>query len=99
MYSDGDFTHYGQILSPFRLDKCWSQVLEKSEFSGRKAAVLEYNKGSRWRKRGICALPTNFGIAFTQTTLNQSERACTYLSGWAGSAESQWCGDGSRSVY
>lgn len=27
---------------------------------------------NRWRKRGICAVPTKFGISFTESFMNQS---------------------------
>lgn len=72
MYREGDVTHFGQTLVDFYMEKCWSQVLDRSSFSSRKEAVLEFNKKNRWRKRGICAIPTKYGISFTYFPLNQS---------------------------
>ncbi len=45
--------------------------MESSEFEKRRTAVEEFNAKSRFRKRGIAALPTKFGIAFTALMLNQ----------------------------
>lgn len=43
-----------------------------ADYDNRKAAVEEFNKQHRWRKRGITLIPTKFGIAFTALFLNQA---------------------------
>ena len=47
--------------------------LEKtSAYIGRRQAVREFNKASRYVKKGIALTPVKFGISFTATHLNQA---------------------------
>lgn len=46
--------------------------MKTSEFEARFAEAAAFNKKSRWRKRGISAVPTKFGISFTTKFLNQA---------------------------
>lgn len=39
--------------------------------AARKAAIQAYNAQHRYRKRGLCAIPTKFGINFTAKFMNQ----------------------------
>lgn len=48
------------------------QVLGSSDFEARRAAAAKWNTGNRWRKRGLAAIPTKFGISFTTKFLNQA---------------------------
>jgi hypothetical protein len=41
--------------------------------------VEEFNRGSRYRKRGIAITPTKFGISFTTKFLNQVGVPCVTL--------------------
>lgn len=71
-YQEGDTTHYGQVLDLHRVPNCWSQVLEQAGgLDARRAAVEEFNSKNRFRKRGLSAVPTKFGISFTAAFLNQ----------------------------
>jgi xanthine dehydrogenase/oxidase len=72
MYAERDRTHYGQELEACQVRPCWEQVLESSAFEARLAAAGEWNAKNRWRKRGLAALPTKFGISFTTKFLNQA---------------------------
>ncbi|CAH1790691.1 unnamed protein product [Owenia fusiformis] len=72
MYKEGDKTHYNQTIERCNIESCWKQVLEQSNYHKRLEQIDEYNRESRWRKRGIAAVPTKFGIAFTATFLNQA---------------------------
>ncbi len=47
-------------------------MLGSSDFEARRAAAAEWNTGNRWRKRGLAAIPTKFGISFTTKFLNQA---------------------------
>ena len=68
-----NYTHYGQELNDVqRLDAVWSQVLSSSQYEERKAEVAKYNAEHKWRKRGLAAIPTSFGMSFTALFLNQA---------------------------
>eukprot|EP00742_Colponemidia_sp_Colp-10_P005067 GILJ01005413.1.p1 GENE.GILJ01005413.1~~GILJ01005413.1.p1 ORF type:complete len:1351 (+),score=226.28 GILJ01005413.1:45-4097(+) len=70
-YKEGMTTHYGQLLDNCYLDKCWDKLMQNSDLSNRMASIEEFNKNNRWKKRGIAAIPTKFGISFTAKFLNQ----------------------------
>ncbi|XP_058453395.1 xanthine dehydrogenase [Malaya genurostris] len=72
MYQEGDKTHYNESIENCNVRRCWTEVIESSEFEKRRAAIKQFNQQHRWRKRGISAVPTMFGIAFTAVHLNQS---------------------------
>merc|ERR1719350_1345938 len=46
--------------------------MTQSDYAARKAAIEEFNRNNRFVKRGIAAVPTLYGIAFTATLLNQA---------------------------
>lgn len=72
MYQEGDVAPFGQSLVGCQAERCWQEVLASSDFAARQAAVAEYNAAHRFRKRGIAAVPTKFGISFTTKFLNQA---------------------------
>jgi xanthine dehydrogenase molybdopterin-binding subunit B len=47
-------------------------VVADSGLAEREEAVTAFNAAHRWRKRGITATPTKFGISFTTKFLNQA---------------------------
>lgn len=65
-------THFGMSFNAEPLLRCWETVLADSEFDERRKAIAEFNKQNKYRKRGISALPTMFGVSFTFRTLNQA---------------------------
>ncbi|KAF9930855.1 hypothetical protein BGZ67_005595 [Mortierella alpina] len=71
-YKEGQTTHFNQELKDWHLPKGYFQLKEKSNFDARKAAIEEFNKQSKWRKRGISLIPTKYGISFTALHLNQA---------------------------
>ncbi|XP_046415103.1 xanthine dehydrogenase isoform X1 [Neodiprion fabricii] len=71
LYKEGNLTHYNQQLNHCTIERCWHQCLETSDYTNRAAAVENYNKQNRYKKRGIAVVPTKFGIAFTTAFLNQ----------------------------
>eukprot|EP00887_Chlorella_sp_A99_P006651 scaffold3.g6651.t1 len=72
MYKPTDVTHYGQLLEGCQAQACWDKVMASSDFAARKAAADAYNGAHRYRKRGLAAVPTKFGISFTTKFLNQA---------------------------
>ena len=72
LYKEGQRTHFGQIIERNPLTRLMDELMESSEFQKRKADIDVFNKNNRWKKRGISAIPTKFGIAFTATFMNQA---------------------------
>ncbi len=51
----------------------WDLALRSAGgLAARRAAADAFNAGSRFRKRGLAAVPTKFGISFTTKFLNQA---------------------------
>lgn len=71
MYDEGDVTHFTQRLEGCQARACFDGVVAQADFGERRQAAAEFNANNRYRKRGICVLPTKFGIAFTVAHLNQ----------------------------
>uniref|UniRef100_A0A663MF22 Xanthine dehydrogenase/oxidase n=1 Tax=Athene cunicularia TaxID=194338 RepID=A0A663MF22_ATHCN len=72
LYHEGDLTHFNQKLEGFTLRRCWDECLSSSSYHARKKLIEEFNKQNRWKKRGMCIIPTKFGISFTVPFLNQA---------------------------
>ena len=71
MYEGPSITHYKFAFSPENLRRCWQECKEKCEFSARRSAAQEFNLQHRWRKRGMAIVPVKFGVAFSESFLNQ----------------------------
>uniref|UniRef100_A0A5F8HK87 xanthine dehydrogenase n=1 Tax=Monodelphis domestica TaxID=13616 RepID=A0A5F8HK87_MONDO len=72
MYKEGDLTHFNQKLEGFTLPRCWDECLESSKYHARRNEIETFNKENCWKKRGLCIIPTKFGISFTVPFLNQA---------------------------
>lgn len=69
---DGDTFHYGQRVVNARGRQCWDaldKIVDPQEVSRR---VAGFNAASPWVKKGHAWMPICFGIAFTNTMLNQA---------------------------
>ncbi|KJE94734.1 xanthine dehydrogenase, variant [Capsaspora owczarzaki ATCC 30864] len=71
-YHEGDRTHFTQVLTDCHVEKTWKFARESAHFAERRAACDAFNKVNRWRKRGLAAVPTKFGISFTLKLMNQA---------------------------
>lgn len=74
LYKPGEHTPFFQ-----KIDEDWHvpmllhQLNKSSDYDKRKAAVAEFNSKNRWKKRGICLIPSKFGLSFaTALHLNQA---------------------------
>ncbi len=67
----GDKTHFGQAIEPFEVPRMWGDLMARSDYDNRRKAVDLFNSHNRYRKRGLCILPTKFGCSFTAKFLNQ----------------------------
>uniref|UniRef100_A0A8C4LHH2 FAD-binding PCMH-type domain-containing protein n=1 Tax=Equus asinus TaxID=9793 RepID=A0A8C4LHH2_EQUAS len=72
MYKEGDLTHFNQKLEGFTLTRCWDECLASSQYHARKSEIDKFNKENCWKKRGLCIVPTKFGINFAISFLNQA---------------------------
>uniref|UniRef100_A0A182RBN1 Xanthine dehydrogenase n=1 Tax=Anopheles funestus TaxID=62324 RepID=A0A182RBN1_ANOFN len=70
--NNGDRTHYHKLIDNCTMRRCWDELLNSSEFRKRQTEVDCFNQANRWRKRGIDAVPTMYGIAFNVPGLDQS---------------------------
>lgn len=70
-YAEGEVTHFGQALHLNRIHACWEAAVTGAGVTARRAEVAAFNKGNRYRKRGLAVTPVKFGISFTATFLNQ----------------------------
>jgi xanthine dehydrogenase/oxidase len=61
-----DTTHFGQDLYFCNIREIWDSLYQSSDFEKRAAAVEEFNRANRWRKRGIAMIPHKYGISFTE---------------------------------
>ena len=65
-------TQYRQVVEDNILDELFDRLLESSDYQARRAAIREFNAGSRVLRKGIAITPVKFGISFTSTLLNQA---------------------------
>jgi len=65
-------TPYNMPVEDFIGHELVAELEQSSDFAARKAAVAEWNRGSKVLKRGIALTPVKFGISFTLTWLNQA---------------------------
>ena len=72
MYKNLDTTHFNQTLEDFHLDKVWNELMTSSQYQKRKEDVEVFNRLNKYKKRGLMAIPTKFGLAFTARFLNQA---------------------------
>ncbi|KAJ4371997.1 hypothetical protein N0V83_003770 [Neocucurbitaria cava] len=74
LYKPGEHTPFFQ-----KIDEDWhvplllQQLNKSADYDRRKAAVAKFNSKNRWKKRGICLVPSKFGLSFaTALHLNQA---------------------------
>ncbi|XP_054482672.1 xanthine dehydrogenase/oxidase-like [Anoplopoma fimbria] len=72
MYRGRRLTHYKFEFSPENLLRCWEECKVKSDYDERRRAVDRFNQQNRWKKRGMSIIPIKYGIAFSESFLNQA---------------------------
>lgn len=74
LYKIGDHTpFFQQIDEDWHVPLLLQQLNRSSDYDKRKAIVADFNSKNRWRKRGICLIPSKFGLSFaTALHLNQA---------------------------
>ena len=71
MYTEGETTHFGQKLVRWNVPRAWAETKASGDVESRRQAIAAFNAQHRFRKRGLCMIPTKFGISFTAKFMNQ----------------------------
>lgn len=59
-YQTGQTTPYNQQITDTTLPRIWSDILSSADYKNRATQIEIWNKGNRWRKRGISLVPTKY---------------------------------------
>jgi xanthine dehydrogenase/oxidase len=76
LYDRGDVTPFGQALSYCYMKQVWAYLKKVADYERKRAAVEEFNKANRWRKRGLAMVPVKYGSGYNFV---QIEQAAAYL--------------------
>jgi xanthine dehydrogenase/oxidase len=76
MYANGtprksQTTPFGEKLDHSNLRTLWQTLMKTSDFERRRAEVEAFNRGNRWRKRGLTMIPLKYGIGYQPRLLDQ----------------------------
>jgi xanthine dehydrogenase large subunit len=71
LIDNGDEFPYGQIAESEAITS-WKQADAKYDFAQLQSDADEFNKNSRYLKKGVALMPVCFGISFTKTPMNQA---------------------------
>ncbi|CAN8072346.1 unnamed protein product [Agarophyton chilense] len=71
-HGNKSMTPYGMGFDSDPLVASWDSVLKDSNFSERRKETDAFNSTHSYRKRGLSAIPTMFGISFSFSPLNQA---------------------------
>jgi xanthine dehydrogenase/oxidase len=72
LYNRGDATPFGQALSYCYMKQVWQYLKEKSNYTEKRAAVDDYNRKNKWRKRGLGMMPVKYGSGYNLLMLEQA---------------------------
>lgn len=72
MYERGDVTPFGQALSYCYMKQVWQYLKDVSRYAEKRAAVDDFNRKNKWRKRGIAMIPVKYGSGYNLQQLEQS---------------------------
>lgn len=91
MYKRPSQTAYRQRFDPEPLRRCWKDCLEHSSFHARKRAAEDFNRQSRWKKRGLAMIPMKYTIGVPVAYYHQVRAVCHLQAqrGWLGDSSTQ----------
>ncbi|RPB08102.1 hypothetical protein P167DRAFT_494625 [Morchella conica CCBAS932] len=73
LYKEGQLTPFLQKIEDWHVPLLLEQLRKEADYDRRVKEVEEFNKTHKWKKRGICLIPTKFGLSFaTAVHLNQA---------------------------
>ncbi|MCO6185130.1 xanthine dehydrogenase molybdopterin binding subunit [Rhizobium sp. L1K21] len=70
--SGRDLTPYHQTVEDNIMPRVVAELEESTDYQARRNAIVEFNKTSKYIKKGIALTPVKFGISFTMTAYNQA---------------------------
>ena len=70
--NDRNVTPYGQLVQNNTLPRLFDEIIERSDYRRRVAAVAAFNAESKTQLRGIACTAVKFGISFNTKFLNQA---------------------------
>ena len=71
LLDDGDEFPYGQKAESDAITS-WTQAEDKFGFAALQKEAEEFNRTSRYFRKGVAMMPVCFGISFTKTPMNQA---------------------------
>src|SRR6266436_378133 len=73
LYGPGrDMTPYGMQITDNIMPELIDTLERSCDYRARRTAIAEFNRASRFLKRGLALTPIKFGISFTTSFLNQA---------------------------
>ncbi|KAK2743120.1 hypothetical protein FQN55_007571 [Onygenales sp. PD_40] len=74
LYEQGQRTPFHQVIDEdWHVPMLLEQVRKEAKYDERKAEIAKFNLQNKYKKRGICLVPTKFGLSFaTALHLNQA---------------------------
>ena len=74
LYKQGNSTPFlQQIDKDWHIPQMLQELRETAQYDQRKREIEAFNAKNKWKKRGICLIPTKFGLSFaTALHLNQA---------------------------
>ncbi|OJT99099.1 MAG: xanthine dehydrogenase molybdopterin binding subunit [Rhizobium sp. 63-7] len=70
--SGRDLTPYHQQVQDNIIGRVVEELEQSSDYQARRQAIIEFNRTSRFLRKGIALTPVKFGISFTLTAYNQA---------------------------
>ncbi|KRB50761.1 aldehyde oxidase [Rhizobium sp. Root708] len=65
-------TPYHQEVEDSILERIVGELEESADYQARRNTIIEFNRNSRYIRKGIALTPVKFGISFTMTAFNQA---------------------------
>ena len=72
LYNIGDVTPFGQALSYCYMKQVWAYLKQVARYDDKRAAVDEFNRKNKWRKRGLGMIPVKYGSGYNLLQLEQA---------------------------
>ncbi|PZM13881.1 xanthine dehydrogenase molybdopterin binding subunit [Rhizobium tubonense] len=70
--SNRTLTPYHQEVEDNIIHRIVEELETSADYQARRKAIIEFNRGSRFIRKGIALTPVKFGISFTMTAFNQA---------------------------
>ncbi|TCL74651.1 xanthine dehydrogenase molybdopterin binding subunit [Rhizobium sp. BK251] len=70
--SERVLTPYHQEVEDNIIARVVDELEESADYQARRRAIIEFNRSSRFIRKGIALTPVKFGISFTMTAFNQA---------------------------